>query len=148
MTHELPLLADDGLIAEEIGDWGQEKYRLLRLYAQLFSASMKKKWECRVYLDLFAGSGRSKIKGTNKIIAGSPFVALSVDPIFDKYIFCEKDSDKLSALGTRVSRDYPKANVKFQPGDANEHVDQILEKIPQYGKDYKVLSSVSSIPTI
>ena len=91
MGQDLPTLADDGLVTEEIGDWGQEKYRLLHLYSQLFSASMKNKWDCRVYIDLFAGSGRSKIKGTDRIVAGSPLVALKVDPAFDTYIFCEKN---------------------------------------------------------
>lgn len=140
MAHQLPALVDDGLITEEIGDWGQEKYRLLSLYAQMFAASMKNKWNCRVYIDLFAGSGRSKIKGTNRVVAGSPLVALRVDPAFDKYIFCEKDSDKLLALKARVSRDHPKANVDFQPGDANAAMAEILKKIPQYRKDFKVLS--------
>jgi three-Cys-motif partner protein len=101
---------------------------------------MKKKWECRVYVDLFAGSGRSRIKGTNRLVVGSPLVALGVDPTFDKYIFCEKDPEKLHAVEARVSRDYPNANVDFQPGDANELVGQILEKIPQHAKDFKVLS--------
>ena len=140
MAYELPPLVDDGLIAEEIGDWGQEKYRLLHLYGQLFSASMKGKWECRVYIDLFAGSGRSRIKGTSRIVAGSPLVALGVDPTFDKYVFCEKDAEKLDALEARVSRDYPTANVDFQSGDANALIGQILEKIPQHAKDFKVLS--------
>jgi len=101
MDREPPTLVDDGLVTEEIGDWGQEKYRLLSLYAQMFAASMKNKWNCRVYIDLFSGSGRSRIKGTNRIVAGSPLVTLGVDPTFDKYIFCEKDPDKLSALKTR-----------------------------------------------
>jgi three-Cys-motif partner protein len=101
---------------------------------------MKNKWQCRVYIDLFAGSGRSRIKGTNKIVGGSPIMALSVDPRFDKYILCEKDADKLSVLQTRVTREYPDANVEFQAGDANEQVDQIIKRIPQYTKDFKVLS--------
>jgi three-Cys-motif partner protein len=140
MTYELPTLLDDGLITEEIGDWGLEKYRLLHLYSQLFSASMKNKWDCRVYIDLFAGSGRSHIKGTRRIVAGSPLIALEVDPIFDKYILCEKDPDKLSVLQTRVSRDYSYPDVEFQDGDANQHIDQIIKRIPQYAKDFKVLS--------
>jgi hypothetical protein len=101
MTYELPTFLDDGLITQEIGAWGQEKYRLLNLYAQLFSASMKNKWDCLVYIDLFAGSGSSKIKGTNKIVAGSPLVALGIDPTFDRYVFCEKDPEKLRALKAR-----------------------------------------------
>ena len=137
---QLPTLKDDGLVTEEIGDWSQEKYRLLSLYAQMFAASMKNKWNCRVYIDLFAGSGRSRIKGTNKILAGSPLVALGVDPSFDKYIFCEEDPDKLLALKTRIARDYREANVAFQSGDANVAIADILQKIPQYAKDFKVLS--------
>jgi three-Cys-motif partner protein len=140
MTYELPTLIDDGLISEEIGSWGEEKYRLLSLYSQMFAASMKNKWQCRVYIDLFAGSGRSRIKGTNRIIAGSPIVALNVEPKFDKYVFCERNEEKLSALEARVSRDYSAADVRFQPGDANESVDDILVKIPQHTKGFKVLS--------
>ena len=103
MTNELPTLTDDGLITEEIGYWGLEKYRLLHLYAQLFSASMKRKWECRVYIDLFAGCGRSRVKGTNRIVAGSPLVALEVDPTFDRYVFCEKDPGKFNAQNEDLS---------------------------------------------
>src|SRR6266571_3177852 len=140
MNHELPTLVDDGLITEEIGGWGEEKYRLLGLYAQMFAASMKDKWECRTYIDLFAGSGRAKIKGANRIVSGSPLVALSVNPAFDKYIFCEKSKDKLLALEARVLRDYPAANVSFVSGNANESLSQILEKIPKHTKDFRVLS--------
>ncbi|HYR77150.1 MAG TPA: three-Cys-motif partner protein TcmP [Pyrinomonadaceae bacterium] len=140
MTHELPTLVDDDLVTEEIGDWGQEKYQLLNLYVQLFSASMKNKWDCRVYIDLFAGSGRSRIKGTTRIVSGSPLIALDIDPPFDQYIFCEKKMEKLQSLETRVRRDYSKANVVFQPGDANEFVSQILDKIPKHRPGFKVLS--------
>src|SRR6266700_1898845 len=106
----------------------------------MFAASMKDKWECRTYIDLFAGSGRAKIKGANRIVSGSPLVALSVNPAFDKYIFCEKSKDKLLALEARVLRDYPAANVSFVSGNANESLSQILEKIPQHTKDFRVLS--------
>ena len=33
----------------EIGSWGEEKYRLVRNYCQIFATSMKDKWQCRVY---------------------------------------------------------------------------------------------------
>jgi len=67
-------------------------------------------------------------------------VALNVEPKFDRYIFCERSPEKLRALETRVSRDYSAADVSFQPGDANESVDDILTKIPQHTKGFKVLS--------
>jgi three-Cys-motif partner protein len=140
MTYQLPTLGDDGLVTEEIGDWGQEKYQLLNLYVRMLSGSMKGKWHCRVYIDLFAGSGRSKIKGTTRVVAGSPLIALGIDPPFDNYIFCEKNTEKLKALKMRVGRDYPTAHVTLQPGDVNEFISQILRKIPTHRADFRVLS--------
>jgi len=52
--EELTALEDDGLITPEIGSWGEEKYRLVELYSTLFAKSMRKKWECLVYIDLFS----------------------------------------------------------------------------------------------
>src|SRR5436189_3436168 len=132
MTYELPSLIDDGLMTEPIGSSGEEKYRLLSLYSQMFAASMKNKWQCRVYIDLFAGCGRSRVTETKKIVAGSPVLALNVDPRFDKYIFCERSAEKLSALEARVSRDYSAADVSFQPGDENESVHGLHPKIPHH----------------
>lgn len=117
MTQKLPTLRDDGLLTEEIGSWGEDKYRLVTLYAQMFSASMKAKWDCRVYIDLFAGPGRSRIEGTTRIVNASPLLALELEPRFDKYVFCEFDPQKMEALETRVKRDYPKVEVAFQGGD-------------------------------
>ena len=88
---------DDGLTTPEIGAWGEQKYRLVSLYAQMFSRSMKGKWDCRVYIDLFAGPGRSRIEGTSRIVAASPIAALAAEPKFDKYIFCESDRDKITS---------------------------------------------------
>jgi three-Cys-motif partner protein len=101
---------------------------------------MKNKWQCRVYIDLFAGSGRSRIKGTNRIVAGLPDRGAECRAEIDRYIFCERSPEKLRALETRVSRDYSAADVSFQPGDANESVDDILTKIPQHTKGFKCYS--------
>jgi three-Cys-motif partner protein len=83
-------IIDDGLIAWEIGTWGKKKHGLISYYDQLFANSMKNKWDCRVYLDLFSNAGKSYIKGTNEIVKGSALLALETKPKFDKYIFCEK----------------------------------------------------------
>ena len=71
----------------EIGSWGTEKYSLVRNYSQIFASSMKNKWQCRVYIDLFSGAGRAKIKDNGKIVDGSPMIALGIDDPFDRYIF-------------------------------------------------------------
>jgi len=134
-----PQLTEDGLVTPTIGRWGEHKYLLVRNYARIFAMSMKQKWDCRVYIDLFAGAGRSRIAGTPRVVLASPLLVLEIPDRFDCYLFCEKDEQKLNALRERVQRDYAEADVQFVPGDSNLIVDQILSKIPKHTKDFKVL---------
>jgi three-Cys-motif partner protein len=140
MTVQLPELEDDGLITPQIGAWGEEKYRLVSTYAGIFATSMKRKWECRVYIDLFAGSGRSSIRGTKRIVPASPLLALNLPDRFDKYVFCDINEVKIEALKQRVSRDYPEANVEYVSGDANDSMTKILDKIPKHRVGFRVLA--------
>ena len=95
LSPSLPRLKDDGLLTPPVGDWAEHKYRLVTNYAQMFATSMKGKWDSRVYIDLFSGAGRSKLEGTESIVAASPTLALGTRDKFDKYIFCEQDEEKL-----------------------------------------------------
>jgi three-Cys-motif partner protein len=124
-----PSLQDDGLDTPEIGPWGEHKYRLAQGYARVFATSMKRKWR-RVYIDLFSGSGRARIEGTQRIVPTSPFRALEIPDRFDRYIFCEKDPLKINALRARAQRDYKEADIHLVPGDVNAEVDEILKKFP------------------
>ncbi|MDT5124000.1 MAG: hypothetical protein QOC96_3482 [Acidobacteriota bacterium] len=136
---KLPELKDDGLITPEIGAWGEEKYRLVSIYAKMFATSMKGKWDCRVYIDLFAGAGRARIENTKRIIPASPILALNIPDKFDKYIFCEVNPSNMQALQERVSRDYPNVTCQFILGDTNKSVDRILQEIPIPRRGFKVL---------
>ncbi len=69
---------DDGLVCPEVGSWAETKYRLLALYDELFATGMKDKWDQRVYIDLYASAGYARVKGTKKILKGSPILALTV----------------------------------------------------------------------
>jgi len=133
--NTLPSLQDDGLFTPEVGMWAETKYRLVSLYDHLFSTGMKKLWDRRVYIDLFAGAGRSKIKGTNRIVSASPMLALWVKDRFDKYIFCEKDSVCLGTLQRRVETLYPSVDVDYIEGDCNEEIDGILGAIPSHARN-------------
>lgn len=139
MTIKLPELTDDGLITSKIGAWGEDKYRLVSIYATMFATSMKDKWDCRVYIDLFAGAGWAQIEKTQRIVPASPMRALNIKDQFDKYIFCEQDSEKFSALQARISRDYPKVDSTLLQGDTNKLASQILQEIPKHKAGFKVL---------
>jgi three-Cys-motif partner protein len=123
---------DDGLSMNEkgVGAWSEDKYALVRLYAQLFTSGMKDKWKSLVFVDLYSGAGQSRIEGTDKILFGSPLIALSIDRPFDKHIFCDRDPQALDALRQRVERLFPTAVAVYIEGDCNTTKDKILAEIP------------------
>lgn len=131
MKNETLTGEEDGLVMnEEVGSWSDFKYRLIQLYSHLFTSGMKGKWGSLVYVDLYAGSGQSRVCGTGTILLGSPLIALSIDTRFDRYIFCEQDEEKLEALKARVIKRFPNVDVKFISGDCGEVTDEIYSHIP------------------
>jgi hypothetical protein len=88
---QLPRGQDDGLPIMKVGAWAREKYIRVWMYEHLFATGMKNKWNQRVYVDLFAGPGLSRIRRTSDILYGSPLLALTLPDRFDRYVFCEKN---------------------------------------------------------
>jgi three-Cys-motif partner protein len=140
LLEKLPNLEDDGLITEPVGPWAVYKYRLVWNYAKIFTTGMKSKWDELIYIDLFAGAGHSKIKDGSTIVPASPLLALDIANKFNKYIFCEQDSDKMSVLKIRVERQHSDSNVNFIEGDVTGNIDEIISVIPKHGPRHKVLS--------
>jgi three-Cys-motif partner protein len=124
-------VSDDDLPTNEIGPWAEEKYQYVGMYAQLFSTGMKNKWPHRNYLDLFSGPGYSRVRDTNRVVLGSPMIALSLPDRFDSYVFADENTESLDALRTRVSRLGLSVTPTYIPGDANEKVGRVLEVISQ-----------------
>jgi three-Cys-motif partner protein len=133
-------IREDGLVSPEVGAWTEEKHRLVSLYSTLFSSGMKAKWSRRIYVELYAGAGYSRIRGTSRLILGSPLLALRVKDPFDKYVFCEEEPEKREALQVRVKDIAPKADVAYVAGDCNRRTTEILAEIPRGTTGDTVLS--------
>ena len=131
---------DDGLIIPDVGEWGLEKYRLVGQYANLFTSTMKGKWENLIYIDLFSSSGYAKIETSGRIVKSSAMIALSLPTPFSKYIFCDENENLINALEIRVNRDFPNLNTVFVKGNCNTKINEILNHIPQFSKTNRVLS--------
>jgi three-Cys-motif partner protein len=101
--NPIQYVENDKLIIPEVGNWSEKKYKLVGHYCNIFSSSMKNKWNL-VYIDLFSGAGFSKIRETGNILKSSALIALSVPKPFDYYIFNELDSEKYNALCNRVEK--------------------------------------------
>jgi three-Cys-motif partner protein len=101
---------------------------------------MKGKWDSRVYIDLFAGAGRARIKHSLKIVHTSASLAIAVRHPFDRYVLCEEDADNRDALRERISRHSLSSRVTVVPGDCNDSVEALLSAIPRASKSNRVLS--------
>jgi three-Cys-motif partner protein len=139
-TDDPRLFEDDGLLLPEVGDWATTKHRKFGYYCSLFAMSMKRKWECRVYIDLFASAGKCRLRESNKIVPGSPLLALSVVDPFDKYVFCEGNPDHMTSLQERQRKYFPDRDCSFISGDTNKCLDQLLGAVPQFSRAFKGLT--------
>jgi len=134
------LIVNDGLPCPEVGAWTETKHGLVAFYAELFSSGMKNKWDRRVYVELYAGAGYSKIRSTQKLILGSPLLALKVKDPFDRYVFCEEQPGNLNALKVRARQIAPDADIAYVSGDCNKRIREILAEIPRGSANDTVLT--------
>jgi three-Cys-motif partner protein len=70
---------------DEIGPWSEVKLDILRKYAVPYSTILTKNGFYHGYIDAFSGPGLHVRKGDKQSILGSPLIALSIEPPFEKY---------------------------------------------------------------
>lgn len=133
-------LEDDGLYTPEIGLWGVEKYKLVSHYASMFARSMRGKWDCIVYLDLYSGAGRSRLRENRKIINAPPMLLLEQDCKFSKYIFNDSLQENCLALQARIEKLYPDVDVAVFCEDTNQGIGKITSSMPRPHRGFRMLS--------
>ena len=123
-------LASDSFIARDSGAWAKEKLYYLERYLDIVSVGMRRKWAGRLYyVDLFAGPGKCRIRGSSEEFDGSPLIALKFN--FAKYFFVESDEECYGALRARVEARAPEKDVEILLGDCNDVIDKV--KAPPRG---------------
>jgi len=135
---EISTTADDDY-TPDAGEWAEDKGRRVAYYCAEFATAMKDRWDVRVYIDLFAGAGKVHARETDKVLLGSPLLALAVRHPFDRYIFCEQARGNLRALKSRVTAMHPQAQVSYIEGDVNASTEAILRAMPTPSKGRRVL---------
>lgn len=81
-----------------------------------------------VFVDLFAGCGVNRIRGTGDILAGSPLIAANARKRFDELVLVEKDPVNEAALRTRL-QDIGCQNFSLVRGDCNQSVSSITSRL-------------------
>ncbi len=106
-----------GLKIDEISYWSEIKLDILKDYAREYNKIICKKKLQPIYIDGFAGAGRHKAKGSDRMIAGSPQHALDVQPPFVSLHFVDTNTARIQEL-TRLAKG--RKNVYVHHGDCNE----------------------------
>jgi three-Cys-motif partner protein len=70
---------EDGLLREIVGEWAVEKHERLAAYVDI-ARFVRRKFRngpsgSATYIELFCGTGRSRIRDTKRVVDGSPVVA-------------------------------------------------------------------------
>ncbi|MCP4141992.1 MAG: three-Cys-motif partner protein TcmP [Chloroflexi bacterium] len=128
MKNKYLLPEDDGLPTREFGKWTIQKVEYLKKYISQSATSMRgKPWRQRSYIDMFSGTGKFELKGTNDIHLGSPLLALTTQHPFTHYYFVDYIEKNIDILRERSSS-LP-LQKKFYVGDANEKVKEIVREL-------------------
>lgn len=130
---------DDGLLADEVGDWAKEKHSYLTRYISITRATRGKYIGPRKggagYFDLFCATGRSKVRNTGEWIDGSAVAAWkeSVDSgaPFTQMFISDIDQQSLDACTTRLKA--LGAPVIPILGNAVDAVQEMQSKAGPYG---------------
>lgn len=111
------------------------KLQKLSKYLKMFNTALKNRRFTRLYIDAFAGTGEIEtgehlplIDGADvgAFIAGSVQRALEIDPPFHRYVFIERDAEKVDELRALVAR-YPNRHCDILAGDANAKLAEVVK---------------------
>ncbi len=122
---------DDNLLMRASGIWAEQKLDYLARYVDVFETAMRGKWSSRNFIDLMAGPGKNRVRGSRKIFLGSPLIGLTTKHPVSGYFFVDLDSNNIGALKTRCSASPFQRRIRIHQGDCNTIVDSVVAKLKQ-----------------
>jgi three-Cys-motif partner protein len=126
----------DGLPAMVVGRWvTDEKHQIIKRYIDASWAARQKFTSQRTYIDLFAGTGRVKIKHTQTFLDGGPLAAWRIAQqkrgAFSDFFVADANPEFLTACETRLRKFG--APVKSAIGRADLTIDWVMPQLSKGG---------------
>jgi three-Cys-motif partner protein len=128
-----------------VGEWAREKHALLKLYIEI-SRAVRRKFIGQgkagaTFIDLYSGSGRAYIKGTDTFIDGSPLVgwhaSVACKVPFTGIHINDVDGRLLDAAYSRLQK--LGAPVSKHGGEANLVAARLADELNPYGLHFALL---------
>lgn len=133
------------------GEWTLQKLHIIDEYLKSYSIVLKNLKVKKIYIDGFAGSGKTELKTKEidtvgfltevtdddyqpTVVEGSALLSLKYD--FDEYYFLELDADRIADLEQNIRENYPEkiSKVHFISGDSNTTLLAVTSKITKYDR--------------
>jgi three-Cys-motif partner protein len=136
-----------------VGPWAAEKLEALSRALNYYTTRLKNQsqWQ-KIYIDAFAGPGLSEVRSKPRedvgqslqlftdqstdpveqevvFLRGSPRVALDIANPFDRYVFVDKDPDRVAELEGIRSEYQSRRTIEIHQGDANSILQELLKSI-------------------
>ena len=127
------------------GNWTEEKLERVRKYLVAYATIMSKQPFRFAYIDAFAGTGYRSLpseedqnelmfpelaaQDTQRFLDGSARIALQVRPRFSKYIFIEKDPERIIEL-CKLKDEFSelRADIQIEEAEANAYLQNLCSK--------------------
>jgi len=125
---------DDGLPTRMAGTWTEEKLWWWNRYIEITTTALvgRAEWpNTLVYVDLFAGPGILKRKGSGLRLPGSPVIAANAPKRFEVLLFCEKRKKLADACKARLASHGAMDRSVVFVGDCNVCVSELCQRIPR-----------------
>ncbi|MCK5125337.1 MAG: three-Cys-motif partner protein TcmP [candidate division Zixibacteria bacterium] len=154
---------------DTIGKWTEDKLNILKDYVSAYTKILDKQPKLKhEYIDGFSAKGQHISRDSGDIVAGSPILALRIQPRFDKYTFIDIDQNKTLTLQREVDKEIVaipnrQPEVIIKTGDCNQILlNEVLPSITfssyrraicfldPYGThlDWKVIQKAGELETI
>ena len=113
------------------GQWTKEKLTIINDYLGFYTTAMSKQRVRLVYIDAFAGSGKTVLSGKTEV-DGSAILSLQYD--FDEYYFIEIDEGRITELKETIKTRYPDKlkSTHIINGNCNDELKRVLSSLTKY----------------
>lgn len=113
------------------GQWTREKLTIINDYLGFYTTAMSKQRVELIYIDAFAGSGKTVLADGTKVDGSA---ILSLQHNFDKYYFIEIDEERIDELTKVIQERFPDklSHIHIINGNCNNELIQVLSSLTKY----------------
>lgn len=127
----LPSPPEDGLPVLEIRPHSLAKLDAVGRFSNAYSTALKN-IGLTAYVDMFAGPGVLRLKGSNRLVCGTPEIAAQCPTQFGSLVFVERDTASSDSLLTRMyARAKRGEHVAVINDEAESAIGDVIDMIPR-----------------